>query len=119
MGGDVFQVGLDAVLHHRHHLRPKCPRRAGHHHRAAARARKEQPAATAEAPKRVRRTKEQIAAVERSIGKKADGTSLSKVMGEYEQLDLERQFSQTMLTSALQALDQARANAAVLKVAAS
>jgi capsular polysaccharide transport system permease protein len=60
----------------------------------------------------IQSTKEQLAAVERSIGKKADGTPLSKVMSEYEQLDLERQFSQTMLTSALQALDQARANAA-------
>jgi capsular polysaccharide transport system permease protein len=60
----------------------------------------------------IQSTKEQLAAVERSVGKKADGSSLSKVMGEYEQLDLERQFSQTMLTSASQALEQARANAA-------
>lgn len=61
----------------------------------------------------IQSTKEQLTAVERSVGKKPDGTSsLSKVMSEYEQLDLERQFSQTMLTSALQALDQARANAA-------
>ena len=33
-------------------------------------------------------------------------------MAEYEQLDLERQFAQTMVTGAAQALDQARANAA-------
>jgi capsular polysaccharide transport system permease protein len=60
----------------------------------------------------IQSTKEQISGLERSVGKNTEGASLSKIMGEYEQLDLERQFAQTMVTGALQALDQARANAA-------
>lgn len=60
----------------------------------------------------IQSTKEQINAVAREVAKSPDGRPLSKVMGEYEQLDLERQFAQTMLTSTLQSLDQARANAA-------
>jgi capsular polysaccharide transport system permease protein len=60
----------------------------------------------------IQSTKDQLANVERTIGKNANGAPLSKVMSEYEQIDMERQFSQTMLTGAMQALDQARASAA-------
>jgi capsular polysaccharide transport system permease protein len=56
--------------------------------------------------------REQLKKVESSVGSSADGRALSVVTGEYEQLDLERQFAQTMLISTQQALDQARANAA-------
>jgi len=60
----------------------------------------------------IKATRDQIRIVETQVGQSTDGTALSKVMGEYEQLDLERQFAQNMVTSAMQALDQARANAA-------
>ena len=40
------------------------------------------------------------------------GAALSAVIAEYEQLDLERQFAQNMVTSTMQALDQSRASAA-------
>jgi capsular polysaccharide transport system permease protein len=50
--------------------------------------------------------------VEASVAQDKDGKSLSTVVAEYEQLDLERQFAQNMVTSTMQALDQARANAA-------
>jgi capsular polysaccharide transport system permease protein len=60
----------------------------------------------------IRSTKEQLQKVESSILQDRDGVSLSRVVAEYEQLDLERQFAQTMVTSAMQALDQARASAA-------
>jgi capsular polysaccharide transport system permease protein len=59
----------------------------------------------------IRSTKEQIQAVEQTVGKSVDGRALSAVIGEYEQLDMERQFAQTMLASAATALDQARASA--------
>jgi capsular polysaccharide transport system permease protein len=64
----------------------------------------------------IKATKEQLAAIERTVeaGKdRAGGAALSAVVAEYEQLDLERQFSQTMLTSAMEALEQARATAAL------
>jgi capsular polysaccharide transport system permease protein len=60
----------------------------------------------------IKATKEQLAQLEASVGRMSSGASLSTTVGEYEQLDLERQFAQTMLTSTMQALDQARANAA-------
>jgi capsular polysaccharide transport system permease protein len=61
----------------------------------------------------IRATKEQIKAVETQVGPQSkDAAPLSDVVGQYELLDLERQFGQTMLTSTMQALDQARANAA-------
>lgn len=63
----------------------------------------------------IRATKEQIAAVGSTVaaGKdRADGASLSSVVAEYEQLELERQFAQALVTTAMQALEQARANAA-------
>ena len=60
----------------------------------------------------IKSTKEQLQNTEAMVGQSQDGSPLSTVMAEYEQLDLERQFAQTMLTSTLQALDQARATAA-------
>ena len=63
--------------------------------------------------KRIATTKEQLADVEAQVSKNRDGIDrpLSEVVGAYEQLDLERQFAQTMLTSTMQTLEQARANA--------
>jgi capsular polysaccharide transport system permease protein len=63
----------------------------------------------------IKATKEQLATVEATVGAgrdRAGGAALSSVIGEYEQLDLERQFAQALVTSAMQALEQARANAA-------
>lgn len=60
----------------------------------------------------IKSVKEQLAATEADVGKGVNGTALSKVVGEYEQLNLQIQFAQQMVTSTMQALDQARANAA-------
>jgi len=61
----------------------------------------------------VNSTKAQLAALEGSVsGNAKDGAPLSKVIAEFEQLDLERQFAQNMVTSTMAALDQARASAA-------
>ena len=58
-------------------------------------------------------TKQQIRNTEAGVAVGGQGSpSLSKAVAEYGQLDLERQFAQTMLTGAMQALDQARAVAA-------
>jgi capsular polysaccharide transport system permease protein len=55
----------------------------------------------------------QITAVENGVSKNGKGAgSLSDTVAQYERLDLERQFAQTMLTNAQQSLDQARAVAA-------
>lgn len=56
-------------------------------------------------------TKEQIQNTEATVAAGRGGAALSTIMAEYEQLELERQFAQNMLTSTMQALDQARANA--------
>ncbi len=62
---------------------------------------------------RINATKAQLTGVEAQISKSTDGNqALSKVVGEYEQLDLERQFAQNMVTSTMQTLEQARATAA-------
>jgi capsular polysaccharide transport system permease protein len=58
---------------------------------------------------RIKATKEQLAAVEAEVPNSRDGADpLSKVMGDYEQLDLERQFARDAVNSALRNLDQAR-----------
>lgn len=57
-------------------------------------------------------TKQQLQSIESTVGQSRDGVALSKVMAEYEQIDLERQFAQNMVTATMQALDTARANAA-------
>jgi capsular polysaccharide transport system permease protein len=57
-------------------------------------------------------TKEQLAKTEADVGQGANGTALSNVVGQYEKLNLDLQFAQSMVTSTMQALAQARANAA-------
>ncbi len=60
----------------------------------------------------IKATKDQLAATEADVGKGVNGAALSQVVGEYEQLNLEVQFAQNMVTSTMAALDTARANAA-------
>ena len=60
----------------------------------------------------VKSTREQLARTEADVGTRSDnGSPLSTVVGDYEQLNLEVQFAQNMLTGAMQALTQARVNA--------
>lgn len=62
--------------------------------------------------KRLEATRTQLRAVESQVATARDGnTPLSKVVGEYESLDLSRQFAQNMLNMAMQELEQARSNA--------
>lgn len=64
--------------------------------------------------KRIEATRAQLKVVESQVGTARDGsTPLSKVVGEYERLDLERQFAQNILNAAVQNLEQARSNALV------
>jgi capsular polysaccharide transport system permease protein len=60
----------------------------------------------------IKSTKEQLAKTEADVGQGLNGSALSTIVGDYEQLNLEVQFAQAMVTSTMQALDQARANAA-------
>jgi capsular polysaccharide transport system permease protein len=63
----------------------------------------------------IKATKDQIAAMGATVGTgkdRAGGAALSSVVAEYEQLELERGFAQALVTTAMQALEQARANAA-------
>lgn len=57
-------------------------------------------------------TKDQLGIIEGSVGRNKSGEALSTMIAEYEQLDLERQFAQNMVTSTMAALDAARASAA-------
>ena len=57
-------------------------------------------------------TRQQLARTEADVGRNSHGSALSTVVGKYEQLQLELQFAQSMVTSTMQALDNARANAA-------
>jgi capsular polysaccharide transport system permease protein len=59
----------------------------------------------------IKSTRDQLQKIESSVTQDRDGVSLSRIVAEYEKLDLERQFAQNMLTGAMQALDQARASA--------
>lgn len=64
--------------------------------------------------RRIDATRAQLRLVESQVGTARDGNaSLSKVVGEYERLDLERQFAQNILGTAVQNLEQARSNALV------
>ena len=63
----------------------------------------------------IKATKDQIAAIGATVGAgkdRAGGAALSSVVAEYEQLELDRTFAQAVVTTAMQALEQARANAA-------
>jgi capsular polysaccharide transport system permease protein len=68
-------------------------------------------------PNQIKATKDQLAAIEATVaagaGKdRAGGSALSKIVGDYEQLSLEVGFATAMVTSTMQALEQARAMAA-------
>lgn len=66
---------------------------------------------------RIRATREQLAAVEGEIPNNRDGaSSLSKIVGQYEQLDLERQFAQEMVKLSMRNLENARATAAAQQI---
>lgn len=67
---------------------------------------------------RLRASEEQLKAVEAEIARaKVSGdSSIGQVVARYEQLNLERQFAQAMMTSTMQSLEQARANAAAKRL---
>jgi capsular polysaccharide transport system permease protein len=63
---------------------------------------------------RILATQQQLTQVEAQIGTAPRGSqSLSGVVEEFEKLDLDRQVAQTILTDSIQALEQARASAAI------
>jgi capsular polysaccharide transport system permease protein len=60
---------------------------------------------------KIQATKEQLATIEAEINTaKTGASSISEVVGKYEQLDLERQFAQNMVLSTMQSLEQVRAS---------
>lgn len=65
---------------------------------------------------RIKATQEQIKEVEGQISSAGQGTAIAQVVARYEQLDLERQFAQNMLTSTMQSLEQARSNAMTKRI---
>jgi capsular polysaccharide transport system permease protein len=63
---------------------------------------------------RIFAAKQQLAVIEAQIATAKEGNRpLSRVVGEYEKLELERTVAQGILTSAIQTLEQARVNASV------
>lgn len=60
---------------------------------------------------RIKATEEQLKAIEAQVSSQTTGAGISPIVARYEALDLERQFAQTMLTSTMQSLEQARASA--------
>lgn len=60
---------------------------------------------------RIKATEEQLKSIESQVSIQASGAGISPIVARYEALDLERQFAQGMLTSTMQSLEQARANA--------
>lgn len=59
---------------------------------------------------RIKATRDQLALIESQVGATREGGKpLAQVVAKYEQLDLERQFAQNTLVSAMQSLEQARA----------
>ncbi len=62
---------------------------------------------------KLRATEDQLKEVEAQVSKakQSGDTSISKIVARFEQLELERLFAQNMLTSTMQSLEQARANA--------
>ena len=61
---------------------------------------------------RISATRDQLSRLESEVAKDRDGNStLTSVVARFEQLDLDRQYAQSMLLSTMQALDQARAAA--------
>jgi capsular polysaccharide transport system permease protein len=61
--------------------------------------------------RKIQATKEQLAGIEAEITTAKGGSgSISQIVGNYEQLDLERQFAQNMVLSTMQSLEQVRAS---------
>jgi len=62
---------------------------------------------------RFKATEDQLREVEAQVSKakQSGDTSIASIVARYEQLELERLFAQNMLTSTMQSLEQARANA--------
>lgn len=60
---------------------------------------------------RIKATEDQLKAIEAQVSSQTMGGAISPIVARYEALDLERQFAQGMLTSTMQSLEQARANA--------
>lgn len=60
---------------------------------------------------KIRATRDQLAAVEGEVATRGGANALSKVMGEYERIDLERQFAQESVKAAMKTLDDARSAA--------
>lgn len=67
---------------------------------------------------KLKATEDQLKEVEAQISKakQSGDSSISKIVGRFEQLELERLFAQNMLTSTMQSLEQARANAAAKRL---
>ena len=67
---------------------------------------------------KLKATDDQLREVEGQISKakQSGDTSIADIVARYEQLDLERQFAQNMVTSTMQSLEQARANAAAKRL---
>lgn len=67
---------------------------------------------------KLRATEEQLKEVEGQISKskQSGDASIGSIVARYEQLDLERQFAQNMVTSTMQSLEQAKANASAKRL---
>lgn len=67
---------------------------------------------------RYKATEDQLKEVEAQVSKakQSGDSSISKIVARYEQLELERVFAQNMLTSTMQSLEQARANASAKRL---
>jgi capsular polysaccharide transport system permease protein len=67
---------------------------------------------------KLKATEEQLKEVEGQISKtkQSGDMSIGAIVARYEQLDLERQFAQNMVTSTMQSLEQAKANAAAKRL---
>jgi len=66
---------------------------------------------------RIKATQEQLKEIESEISNtKQRDSALSTVVGNYEQLDMERQFAQNMVNSTMQTLEQVRANAIAKRI---
>lgn len=69
------------------------------------------------AKRRIKAVQDQIKDVEADITKVKQGNQpLSEIVARYEELDLERQFAQGLLTSTVQSLEQARSNASARRL---
>ena len=60
----------------------------------------------------IKSTREQLASTEAAVSRGRTGSGLSETVGEYEQLALEMQYAQNLVTNTMKALELARANAA-------